>query len=86
MTTVIVSVALPCGNFEDSLGAVNRFYMHLSIGADIKVLPLGKVEREGMERQLQSTYHWPIDCMNRNICWDIQKFYIGLLEMSVMTE
>lgn len=48
MTTDIVSVALPRGNFEDSLGAVNRFYMHLSIGAGIKVLPLGKREREGM--------------------------------------
>lgn len=58
MTIGIIRIVLPCGNFEDTLGVVNRFYMHLSNGAGTSVLPLGRKEREGMERELQSTYQF----------------------------
>lgn len=54
MTTGVIRIAQSCGNFEDTLGVVNRLYTHLSNGTGTKFLPLGRIEREGMERGLQS--------------------------------
>lgn len=69
-------------------GVVNKFYMHISSRGGTKVLLLGRTEKVGMERKFQSMYQfWAIDSIPRNaMLWRIQKFYIGLLEMSVMTE
>ena len=40
------------------LGGVNKFDMYLSDGADTRILPLGRIERVGMEREFQFIYQF----------------------------